>query len=166
MRIIYGTKGTFNETVISESYIPLLVDYKDERQLRRLNFLFDQAPCHTTQRVRTNFVNASVDTKSVPKRMTSFLQPADVCWMKPLKAAYFNKWNQWLINAPRSFTAAGNRKSPGYAQAIMWISEIWHDLDPALILRSFDHCGITSSDLTNYGSQLRHFTRMGREKRF
>ena len=59
--------------------------------------------------------------------MTSFVQPADVCWMKPLKAAYFNKWNQWLINAPRSFTAAGNRKSPGYAQAIMWISEIWHD---------------------------------------
>ena len=75
------------------------------------NKLFDQAPCHTTQRVRKNFVNASVDSKSIPKRMTSFVQPADVCWMKPLKAAYFNKWNQWLINAPRSFTAAGNRKS-------------------------------------------------------
>ena len=122
VRVIYGTKSTFNETVISESYIPLLVDYKDERQLRRLNFLFDQGPCHTTQRVRTNFVNASVDTKSVPKRMTSFLQPADVCWMKPLKAAYFNKWNQWLINAPRLFTAAGNRKSPGYAHSIILVS--------------------------------------------
>ena len=41
----------------------------------------------------------------------------------------------------------------------MWISESWHDLDPAFILRSFDHWWITSSNLANYGSQLRHFTR-------
>jgi hypothetical protein len=41
----------------------------------------------------------------------------------------------------------------------MLISEIWHDLYPALILRSFDHCGITSSNLVNYSSQLRHFAR-------
>ena len=41
----------------------------------------------------------------------------------------------------------------------MWIREIWHDLYPALILGLFDHCWITSSDLANYGSQLRHFTR-------
>ena len=63
------------------------------------------------------------------------------------------------FKTPRSYTAAGNRKSPGYVQAIMWISEIWHDLDPALISRSFDHCGITSSNLADYGSQLRHFAR-------
>ena len=48
-----------------------------------------------------------------------------------------------------SFTAAGT-------QAIMWISEIWHELNPALISRSFDHCGITSSNLADYS---RHFAR-------
>ena len=39
----------------------------------------------------------------------------------------------------------------------MWISEILHYLDPALTSRSFDHCGITSSSLADYGIQLRHF---------
>ena len=82
-------------------------------------------PCHTTQRVKTNFANASVRVKYVPKRMTPLLQPADVSWMRPLKVAYFKKWNHWLVHAPKSYTAAGNVKSPGYATVITWISGIW-----------------------------------------
>ena len=50
-------------------------------------------------------------------------------------------------------------KSPGYAQAITWISEIWADLDANLIARSFDQCGITSNNLADHHSQLRHFVR-------
>jgi hypothetical protein len=65
--------------------------------------------------------------------MTAFLHPADQSWMRPLKVAYFKKWNDWLVNAPRAYTAAGNFKSPGYAQAVLWISEVWADLDASLI---------------------------------
>ena len=51
-------------------------------------------------------------------------------------------------------------KSPlGYAQAITWISEIWTDLDANMIARSFDQCGIASSNLADHHSQLRHFVR-------
>ena len=32
-------------------------------------------------------------------------------------------------------------------------------MDSALISRSFDNCGITSSNLADYSSQLRHFAR-------
>jgi hypothetical protein len=159
VQVAYGTNGCFNESVVCEHFIPLLVQFKNENQLRQLNFVYDQAPCHTTQRVKTNFANASVRVKYVPKRMTPLLQPADVSWMRPLKVAYFKKWNHWLVHAPKSYTAAGNVKSPGYATVITWISEIWQDLDPALIARSFDHCGITSKSLADYGSQLRHFVR-------
>ncbi len=56
--------------------------------------------------------------------MTPLLQPADVSWMRPLKVAYFKKWNHWLVHAPKAFTASGNVKSPGYAKVITWISEI------------------------------------------
>ena len=45
-------------------------------------------------------------------------------------------------------------KSPGYAQAITWISEIL-----ALIVRYFDQCGITSSNLADHHSQVRNFVR-------
>ena len=32
-------------------------------------------------------------------------------------------------------------------------------MDSSLIERSFDHCGITSNQLADFGSQLRHFVR-------
>jgi hypothetical protein len=64
--------------------------------------------------------------------MTPFLKPADQSWMTPLKASYFRKWNNWLINAPKAYTPAGNMQSPGYARVVGWISEAWDELDSNL----------------------------------
>ena len=72
--------------------------------------------------------------------MTNLLQSADVCWMRPLKLDYFCKWNERLVNSPKTYTAAGNMRSPGYASVINWINKIWSDFDPNLLARSFDHC--------------------------
>ena len=79
--------------------------------------------------------------------------------MKPLKSSYFRKWNHWIIHEPKTYTPAGNIRSPGYAKVIEWISECWDELDSSLIERSFDHCGITSNQLADFGSQLRYFVR-------
>jgi hypothetical protein len=79
--------------------------------------------------------------------------------MTPLKASYFRKWNNWLINAPKAYTKAHNMQSPGYARVVSWISEAWNELDSNLIARSFQHCGITSRNPADYGNQLRHFVR-------
>jgi hypothetical protein len=86
----------------------------------------------------------------LPKRFIPFLQPDYVAWIKPLKGQYSLKWNYWLVNAPKSFTASGSRKLPGYAKAIEWISEIWSGLDSSLIANSFDQFGITSKDAEAY----------------
>ena len=48
-------------------------------------------------------------------------------------------------------------KSPGYARVVEWIAEAWDELDPNVIARSFKYCGITSNNILDYGSQLRHF---------
>ena len=37
-----------------------------------------------------------------------------------------------------------NAKSPGYAQVLNWISEIWQKFDKGLLIDSFNCCGITS----------------------
>ena len=36
-------------------------------------------------------------------------------------------------------------RSPGYANLVNWISEIWESMDTNLIAKSFDVCGITSN---------------------
>lgn len=85
------------------------------------------------------------------------LQPADVSWMRSLKVAYYEKWTAWMRNSPRSFTASGNLRSPGYVKIINWINEIWKDFDREIIINSFDKCGITSADSALFHRQLRHF---------
>ena len=62
-----------------------------------------------------------------------------------------------MINEPKSFTAAGNLQSPGYAKAITWISEIWDSFDRHILANSFDQCGITSTSVNDFHTQLRTF---------
>jgi len=79
--------------------------------------------------------------------------------MSLLKSGKFKRWNHWLIHSSKAYTASGNRKSPEYSQLITWVSEVWQDLGPLLIANSFDKCSITSRNLADYSSQLRHFVR-------
>jgi hypothetical protein len=83
----YGSNGNFNETIICEHYIPkILVNYKNQQRYQGLHLVFDQAPCHTTQKAKSTFPSASVDVKWAqrPKRMKALLQPADQSWMRPI----------------------------------------------------------------------------------
>ena len=61
-----------------------------------------------------------------------------------------------MTNSEKSFTKSGNMKSPGYANFIQWISEIWQEFDSDLIKKSFSLCGITSSQTNEYHNQLKH----------
>ena len=67
-----------------------------------------------TAQVQAAFQQRPIKHKYVTKRGTNMLQPADVAWMHVFKLGYFNKWQQWMINEPKSFTPAGNLRSPGY----------------------------------------------------
>jgi len=87
--------------------------------------------------------------------MTSFLQPADVGWFRSLKAQYHSKWQEWYLTEPKSFTKSNNIKSPGYCKVIQWISEIWNQFDPEIIVKSFASTGITSQHPDDYNHILR-----------
>ncbi len=63
----------------------------------------------------------------------------------------------FVLRAPKSYTAAGNMRSPGYVQAVFWISEEWAELDFSLIASSYQFCG--TRNLADFSSQLRHFVR-------
>jgi len=76
-----------------------------------------------------------------------------------LDESFEKRWNVWLINALKAYTASDDRKSPGNAQVNTWVSEVWQELGPLLIARTFNKCGITSRNLAGYSSQLRHFVR-------
>ena len=82
VELVYGTNGNFNEGEIVEHFVPrILVSYKNQNHYQNMHLIFDQAPCHTTQRSKVSYAGASVNIKWVPKRMTYISQPGDQSWM-------------------------------------------------------------------------------------
>ncbi|CAF0758703.1 unnamed protein product [Brachionus calyciflorus] len=75
----------------------------------------------------------------IPPRLTNLLQPADVCWFSKIKNLFCAKWNEWSINVEKNLTVYGNTKSPGYAQAIKWLSDIWYSFEAHELRRCFDN---------------------------
>ena len=56
VEIAYGINIFFKEGVVCQHYIPFLVQFKNEKQLHNLNFVYDQVPSHINQRVKRNLV--------------------------------------------------------------------------------------------------------------
>ena len=51
--VVYGTKGTFNENIISEAYLTRVVEpYMHEKKSRVVDLLIDHATCHLTTKVK------------------------------------------------------------------------------------------------------------------
>ena len=50
----------------------------------------------------------------IPGGMTSLLQPVDICWNKPFKAAMRDKWLDWLTTGEEGFTKSGRQKQASY----------------------------------------------------
>ncbi|CAF1108061.1 unnamed protein product [Brachionus calyciflorus] len=78
----------------------------------------DSAPCHVSSSTTEFMDDLNFEYSYIPPRLTSLLQPADVCWLKSFKKCYYEKWTQWFLNDSKSFTKSGNLRSPGYAKAI------------------------------------------------
>ncbi|CAF0916277.1 unnamed protein product [Brachionus calyciflorus] len=117
--------------------------------------------CHTSSETLKFLEDLNIEYSFIPPRLTSLVQPADVCWLKSFKKHYYEKWSNWFLNDHKSFTKNGNLKSPGYAKAIQWISEIWNEFNPSIIKSSFQVCGITSDQNTHFHSTLKHFLTNG-----
>ena len=95
--VVYHKSGTFNETLICDGLLERSIIPKvASRDLINPTLVRDHAPCHCTDKVKE--ILARNNIKPVPKRFTNLLQPANVSWMRPLKRAYHQKWQHWLIN--------------------------------------------------------------------
>jgi len=150
--ILYKPKSkTFDTKVMKEIFITNIIrPYMMRHNKKRLLLLLDNSPVHKRQDLMAAFREQQVEISFFPPRMTSFLQPADVGWFRSLKAKYHEKWQEWYLTEPKSFTSSNNMKSPGYAKVINWISEIWNDFDSEIIVKSFATTGVTSQHLDDF----------------
>ncbi|KAL0231845.1 hypothetical protein GEMRC1_011249 [Eukaryota sp. GEM-RC1] len=104
-----------------------------------LLLVFDSARSHLAASVKSYLKDRNILFLVIPGGMTPLLQPADVCWFRPLKRVMAAEVRQWLdSNPPR--TRSGNIRSPDVATMASWLSKAQQSLTPASISHSFQSC--------------------------
>ena len=68
-----------------------------DKEIDKSVILLDSAKCHNTKLVKEKLMECSIKKLQIPPRMTNLLQPADVCWFRPLKQSYHTLWNDWFL---------------------------------------------------------------------
>ena len=146
VRVIYKTGATFDSDVICDYIRQDLNNFLSENGFgnNKATLYLDSAPCHLTDPVKEAFKEIGCNHEFIKKRCTNMHQPWDVCMFAPIKRRLCSKWSHWYLFDDKSYTVHGNMRSPGYTSVIQWLSEIWYDFDPNIIINSFDQCDITS----------------------
>ena len=68
---------------------------------------------HMTEKVKDVVrKTCNTDMAYIPGGCTSKLQPADVCWNRPFKTHFAEKYDEWFFSGEVSLTKAGNRRPP------------------------------------------------------
>ena len=113
---------------------------------------FDAFSAHLTDGVKAQLLKNNSDILQIPASFTSKCQPMDVCLNKPFKSVLRKCWVNYVATVVKRFPDGNSSSSkipvPTRQQMIGWIKEGYGYLvqDKEMVKRSFEVCGITSSD--------------------
>ena len=108
--------------------------------------VWDLFKSHSTQKVKTQLQQSNSIVVYVPPGCTKVVQPADVSWNAPFKVAYRDLYSQWMAEGEQERTPAGNMRAPSKPLMVQWVVGAWEAITKETIVRSFEACGITTSD--------------------
>ena len=107
---------------------------------------FDAFSAHKTDEVEAKLVQNKSDILVIPAGCTSKCQPMDVCISKPFKA---NLRKCWVGYVAKMIDENHDQIPPPSRQHMVdWVEEAYNAIssDIGMVKRSFDVCGITSTD--------------------
>ena len=58
---------------------------------------------HLTTNTKKRLARINSDAAVIPGRLTSLVQPLDVCLNKPFKDHIREQWNEWMVSGEKSF---------------------------------------------------------------
>lgn len=77
--------------------------------------------------------------------MTGVLHLLDVGVNKPMKVSLRQKWNPSMCSDNHTYTNQRQMRKLKLNTVCWWISEVWQELDPQIIVRAFKKCCISNT---------------------
>ncbi|KAF0702467.1 Aste57867_7790 [Aphanomyces stellatus] len=93
---IYGNPTAWWNESISIAFLKYHFGYREGKDVKKVLLLWDDFSAHFTDNVIAYAQKVSVVLEKIPPTFTLICQPADVSWMKPLKAYMRRQWVQHL----------------------------------------------------------------------
>ena len=107
--------------------------------------VWDSFKCHISENIKQSLKKMNTVMGVIPGGCTKFLQPLDVSINKPFKMIFRGLYDEWYRKGEFEYTKGGNVKPPSYALQVQWVVNAWSKMDPEIIQKSFETCGITAS---------------------
>ena len=108
--------------------------------------VWDSFKCHISDHIKEEIHQRKTTMAVIPGGCTGLLQAFDVFVSKPFKCYFRELYDDWFRKGMLECTEAGVRKSPNLSLQMQWIVEAWRNIEKETIIKSFEACGITTSD--------------------
>ncbi|KAF0729902.1 hypothetical protein Ae201684_012541 [Aphanomyces euteiches] len=171
---LYANPTAWWNSIISVEFLKYHFGHRRGQDLKKVLLLWDDFSAHFTDEVVTCARDLNVILEKVPPTFTWHCQPADVAWIKPMKAILRGKWVNSLREQIANHGGGGGKsfrlECPDRFELVEWVNDAWDQIPKETILKGFAKCNIPclTMDETNHdlptdegvldANTLRHLT--------
>ncbi|RHY18472.1 hypothetical protein DYB25_011224 [Aphanomyces astaci] len=142
---IYGNPTAWWNSGISVDFLRFHFAARPDRQDKKVLLLWDDFSAHFTEEVTACAAELNVLLEKIPPRFTWACQPADVAWIRPMKAHLRQMWIDSIrrqVLRHKSQTETFQLQAPKRPTLLRWITGAWSGLADSIILNGFAKCKI------------------------
>ncbi|KAF0710737.1 hypothetical protein AaE_012402 [Aphanomyces astaci] len=142
---IYGNPTAWWNSGISVDFLSFHFAARPDRQDKKVLLLWDDFSAHFTEEVTACAAELNVLLEKIPPRFTWACQPADVAWIRPMKAHLRQMWIDSIrrqVLRHKSQTETFQLQAPKRPTLLRWITGAWSGLADSIILNGFAKCKI------------------------
>ncbi|RQM19348.1 hypothetical protein B5M09_013904 [Aphanomyces astaci] len=141
---IYGNPSAWCNASISLRFLDFHFGHRLGQAVDPVLLLWDDFSAHFIDEVVERARYLQVHLYRVAPTFTWICQPADVAWMKPIKASIRRKWVDYLRRSialsGRGGGTAFRLKCPELWDIVEWISDVWDEVPTTIIVKGFEKC--------------------------
>ncbi|KAF0711163.1 hypothetical protein As57867_005353, partial [Aphanomyces stellatus] len=145
---IFGNPTAWWNGLISIAFLKYHFGYREGKDVKNVLLLWDDFSAHFTDDVIAYTKKVKVVLEKIPPTFTWICQPADVAWMKPLKAHMRHQWVKHLRDEIEKANLSEGKftlRPPSRFELVEWVNEAWENIPRKTIIKGFTKCKIIST---------------------
>ncbi|RHX98378.1 hypothetical protein DYB25_012373 [Aphanomyces astaci] len=152
---LYANPTAWWNRDISIAFLEYHFGHRKGKNLKKVLLLWDDFSAHFGDEVVAYASSCDVMLEKIPPTFTWICQPADVSWMKPMKAGMRQRWVSYLreeINHHSSSQDGFRLLPPTRSDLVEWVNDAWENLPRATVVNGFVKCNIIDTPVNTPAS--------------